>query len=69
MRHVSDRCTGCRNCQLVCSLIHDGQCNPSLARVLLRAEDLRYRAEFAPDCDECARCARFCPYGALEKVK
>lgn len=68
MRHSAERCTGCRTCQLVCSLSHDGECGPGPSRVILHAEGLRLRAEFTPQCDECARCARYCPYGAMEKV-
>jgi len=67
MIHSADKCTGCRTCQLICSLSHDGECNTALSRILLYSEDLRMRAEFTPGCDECARCARFCPYGAIEK--
>lgn len=67
MRHLAERCTACRTCQLVCSLAHDGVCGPARSRVILRLEGLRAAAEFTPDCDECARCARYCPYGAIEK--
>jgi Fe-S-cluster-containing hydrogenase component 2 len=69
MIHSVEKCTACRTCQLVCSLYHDGECNPSLARVVLHAEGLRVRAEFTAECDECARCARYCTYGAIEKGK
>ena len=69
MIYTEERCTGCRTCQLVCSLYHVGQSDPSRARVILRADELRMRAVFAPDCDECARCAKYCPYGAMEKGK
>jgi carbon-monoxide dehydrogenase iron sulfur subunit len=67
MIHNADMCTACRTCQLICSLSHDGECSPCLARIVLHADGLWMRAEFTADCDECARCARYCPYGALEK--
>ncbi|NPV59491.1 MAG: hypothetical protein HPY75_07495 [Actinobacteria bacterium] len=67
MLFVADRCVGCRTCQMVCSLTHDGACGPSLARVSVEAEGLRLRAEFNPECDECAACAGHCPYGAIEE--
>jgi carbon-monoxide dehydrogenase iron sulfur subunit len=67
MIFVAERCTGCRICQLMCSLAHDGECNPSLSRVIIEDENLRFHAEFTPDCDECARCAVYCPYGAIER--
>lgn len=27
------QCVGCRTCEIVCSLAHDGQCQPSLSRI------------------------------------
>ncbi|MEW6553800.1 MAG: 4Fe-4S binding protein [Actinomycetota bacterium] len=69
MIHIPERCTACLNCQLVCSLFHDGECAPSLSRIVLSVQGSERRAEFTDDCDECARCAKFCPYGAMEKGK
>ncbi len=67
MIHIPEKCTGCLTCQLVCALSHHGECNPSLACIDLRTDALIREADFTADCDECARCARYCPYGALEK--
>lgn len=67
MLFAAEKCTGCLMCQLICSLTHEGECSPSLSRIVLRAENASFSAEFTPECDECARCARYCPYGAIEK--
>ena len=32
-------CMTCRECQVSCSLYHDGECNPSLARINIRYDD------------------------------
>jgi len=29
----SDKCAGCERCMLVCSLVHEGVCSPSLSRI------------------------------------
>jgi carbon-monoxide dehydrogenase iron sulfur subunit len=67
MLHSPELCVGCRTCQLICSLSHDGECSPSLARIDLQVDGLSFAAAFTPDCDECARCAFFCPYGAIKE--
>lgn len=66
MIHHAHLCTGCRTCQLVCSLFHEGECSPSLSRVALAFKGGEAGATFLPECDACARCAAYCPYGALE---
>jgi len=67
MIQLEERCIGCMTCQLVCSLSHHGECNPSLAYIRLEREGSRTRAAFTPECDECARCAKYCPREAIER--
>lgn len=69
MIHHPDRCTGCRTCQMVCSLLHRKDCGPAASRIVLAFQDLEVRATFTSDCDRCARCVSFCPSGALEGEK
>lgn len=65
--HHPDRCTGCRTCQMVCSVTHGGSCGPSGSRITLDFRGLEVVAAFGVDCDRCARCASTCPTGALER--
>ena len=62
-------CVGCRNCEIICSLSHDGVCAPSLSRIKVR-EDRNSLAMygFMPDiCKQCnmADCYLACEYDAL----
>ncbi len=67
MIFIAERCSGCRTCQLVCSLCHEGECNPLLARLAGKPRGTMVSMEFAPLCDGCALCAELCPYGAIEE--
>jgi Fe-S-cluster-containing hydrogenase component 2 len=61
-------CTGCRECEVVCSLYHFGQCNPakSAIRVARREKDGLVRS-FPLVCQQCedAPCIEACPENAL----
>ncbi|MBC7231402.1 MAG: 4Fe-4S binding protein [Actinobacteria bacterium] len=67
MRFIAERCTGCETCRLICSLYHDGTCDPSLARLEGERLGPSQKLAFLPHCDGCAVCADFCPYGAIEE--
>jgi len=66
----SSLCTGCRECEVVCSLYRHGECNParSAIRVIRREkEGLVYCVPLL--CQQCedAPCLESCPAGALSR--
>jgi Fe-S-cluster-containing dehydrogenase component len=55
-------CTGCRVCEMVCSLGHEGACSPRLSRIrVVKVEELNLNYPAA--CVACADpvCVRVCP--------
>jgi carbon-monoxide dehydrogenase iron sulfur subunit len=63
-----DKCTGCRLCEMVCSVKHEGVSNPSRARISV----LKWFQEgfFMPMvCQQCmeAPCVAVCPKDALSR--
>ena len=66
----STKCSGCRNCMLACSLVHEGKTSLSLSRIQVIQDVL----ERFPDdivirqCRQCVRpkCVEACPTGALD---
>ncbi|HEX9014917.1 MAG TPA: aldehyde ferredoxin oxidoreductase C-terminal domain-containing protein [Chloroflexota bacterium] len=63
-----EECTGCRTCELVCSIRNFGENNPSKAA-------LRVRGHFpAPGhydlkvCDQCGECSSVCPADAIHRT-
>ena len=62
------KCTGCRLCELVCSVTHDGISNPTRSRVkVIKWED---KGVYVPMiCQQCenAPCESVCPVGAIRR--
>ena len=61
-------CTGCRQCELVCSVQHTGTANPARSRISL----IRWESEgfYLPVvCQQCLEpaCATVCPVNAISK--
>ena len=55
-------CKWCRSCELICSLIHEGECSPSLSRITIIID--QFNAEVSADfCRQCSNpaCLRSCP--------
>lgn len=63
-----DRCTGCRSCETICSLVHDGECNPRFSRIMV--ETWGEMAVHIPMiCQRCVdpACERECPTKARRR--
>ena len=63
-----EKCTGCRLCELVCSVKHDGISNPVRSRIRV----IKWEAEgvYVPmSCQQCqdAPCMVGCPAGAISR--
>ena len=64
------QCVGCRTCEIVCSLAHDGECNSALSRIKTTYDPCKTLTMIGvmPDvCRQCnmADCYLACEYGAL----
>ena len=65
-------CLGCRTCEAVCSLYHEGVVSPELSRILVVKDWTKPNTmdvEFDPVlCEQCtdAPCLQSCPAGALK---
>ena len=61
-------CTGCRNCELACSVRHTNTFNPARARIQILKDE--FRATVIPmvclQCDS-PLCAEACPTGAISE--
>ena len=65
-----DRCTGCLNCQLICSFTYHKIFNPDLAQIKIeRGLDDEKSAAFTNECVGCSVCVDYCVYGALTRVE
>ena len=67
----ADKCTGCRICELVCSMINHGEYNPYKSRIrLIRNKVMEVNIiTLDATCDgACNRCVENCPMEALEFV-
>ena len=66
----TDRCTGCRLCESICSLVHTETCNPERSRIrILRMEQKGVDIPmFCLQCEDAA-CIAACPVSAINRNK
>ena len=61
-----EKCTGCRLCELVCAVKHDGASNPARSRIRIMKWEME--GTYIPiSCQQCqdAPCMNVCPAGAI----
>ena len=65
-----DKCTGCKLCELICSLYHVGECNPKNSRIrVLQNSELDVNIPvISLECDLCGECINWCLPEALQFV-
>ena len=62
------KCTGCRTCELVCSVKHEGAANPSKSRI--KIVKWEWEGRYVPmSCQQCvdAPCGQVCPVAAITR--
>jgi len=63
-------CTGCRECEMVCSLYHYGECNPERSAIrVIRREKEGLVMSLPLVCQQCINpaCAEACPVDAISR--
>jgi len=67
----ADRCTGCRICELVCSMSNQGEYNPnkSFIRLMANEETGVYIPVLDTQCNFCGKCVQWCEPQALSIVE
>jgi carbon-monoxide dehydrogenase iron sulfur subunit len=65
-----DECTGCRICELVCSITKHGEFNPKKSYIhILRNKDMDINIiTLGLGCDQCEECIKWCMPEAIEFV-
>ncbi len=64
----SSKCTGCRVCEMICSLRHTGGCNPARSRIKI-INQKREGTSTLMRCRQCGKppCVGSCPVDALSR--
>jgi len=69
-----DKCVGCKVCEIICSLTHEGVCGPTLSKIRVQYDLFTGNAEIVitKNCDLCkgeTECLKWCPSGVLRYGK
>ena len=61
----NETCSGCKACELVCTLQNLRVINPSKAMLTVYGKFPKPGKYFVDICDQCGECAKACPEGAI----
>ena len=61
------KCSGCRSCEVVCSLAKFSENNPRKAALRVYSKFPAPGVYTVKFCTQCGKCAEVCPEGAIEK--
>ena len=67
LKYIESSCSGCRTCQLACSLKNFNVNNPSKAALTVEGRFPGPGDYLVHVCDQCGACAEACPVGAIAK--
>lgn len=65
-----EKCTGCHSCEMICSLVHDNECNFTLSRIgIMKANGGGSNENIPMVCQQCRDpfCADVCVMGAISR--
>jgi len=66
MKIASEKCTGCRLCESVCSLFHDKKMDLTFSRIQIDpSSENHYRVRVCLQCEDCPP-SEVCPTGAFQ---
>ena len=66
----TDKCTGCRYCEIICSMAKTGEFNPKKAHIrVLRNQEMDVcMVTLGTGCDFCGECVKWCMPQAIRFV-
>ena len=65
---ATEKCVGCLECQMRCSVVHHRVFNPQLANIRVtpaRNGSSHYTVAYLDSCLKCGSCVRACSFGTL----
>lgn len=63
---IPEFCTGCRLCEIICSLVKIGEVRPSMAKIEVVNVGLGLDIPILKGCDLCGECVPYCNTGAIK---
>ncbi len=66
LKFNNETCSGCKACELVCTLQNLKEINPSRALLNVHGKFPVPGKYFVDICNQCGDCAKACPLGAIE---